>query len=91
MRCSCSYGRGTLLVLIEYTDIWARIHELLPEYGFILRYLEGKESITGYGYEPWHIRYVGSPETAKDIAGQGLTLEEYLGRLPLTDVTPPED
>ncbi|MGM9959836.1 MAG: D-alanyl-D-alanine carboxypeptidase family protein [Allobaculum sp.] len=47
------------------------------EYGFIVRYQEGKESITGYMPEPWHIRYVGS--VAPDIASSGLTLEEYLG------------
>ena len=46
-------------------------------YGFIIRYLKGKESITGYKYEPWHIRYVGSAAT--DIYNMGITLEEYLG------------
>lgn len=50
------------------------------KYGFIIRYPKGKESITGYMYEPWHIRYVGV-----DIAtilynnGNWLSLEEYLG------------
>ncbi|MEE0436025.1 MAG: D-alanyl-D-alanine carboxypeptidase family protein [Peptococcaceae bacterium] len=48
------------------------------DYGFILRYPEGKENITGYQYEPWHFRYVGV-EAAKDIQASGLTLEEYLG------------
>ncbi|GIP38508.1 hypothetical protein J31TS4_17880 [Paenibacillus sp. J31TS4] len=48
------------------------------EYGFIIRYPKGKESITGYAYEPWHIRYVGT-DIAKEIAQKGLTLEEYLG------------
>ena len=48
------------------------------EYGFILRYLPGKEHITGYMYEPWHIRYVGV-EHATTIMNQGITLEEYLG------------
>lgn len=46
-------------------------------YGFIIRYLKGKESITGYKYEPWHIRYVGK-EVAMDIMNRGITLEEYL-------------
>lgn len=46
-------------------------------YGFILRYPEGKESITGYMYESWHFRYVGI-EVAKDIYENDLTLEEYL-------------
>ena len=48
------------------------------EYGFIIRYPEGKTHITGYDYEPWHLRYVGV-DTAKEITGSGLTLEEYLG------------
>ena len=65
--------------MIQYPEIWARIHELLPEYGFILRYLEGFEHITGYGYEPWHIRYIDSVDTAKDITTKGVTFEEYLG------------
>ncbi|WP_159888503.1 M15 family metallopeptidase [Paenibacillus puerhi] len=49
------------------------------EYGFIVRYLKGKESITGYQYEPWHLRYVGV-ELAKDITKQGVTLEEYISK-----------
>lgn len=46
------------------------------KYGFILRYPKGKESITGYQYEPWHFRYVGV-EAAKVIFEKNLTLEEY--------------
>jgi zinc D-Ala-D-Ala carboxypeptidase len=45
-------------------------------YGFILRYPEGKESITQYKYEPWHFRYVGI-KSAKDIYVNDWTLEEY--------------
>lgn len=48
------------------------------KYGFIIRYPEGKESITGYIYEPWHIRYLGV-ETATAVYNSGLCLEEYLG------------
>jgi len=47
------------------------------EFGFILRYPEGKEGVTGYLYEPWHLRYVGL-FVAKEIYEQGTTLEEYL-------------
>ena len=65
--------------MIQYPEIWAKIHEKLPEYGFILRYLDGEEHITGYGYEPWHIRYLDDPSTAKEITDKGLTFEEYLG------------
>lgn len=46
------------------------------KYGFILRYPKGKEKITGFKYEPWHYRYVGS-EIAKVIYDEKLTLEEY--------------
>ncbi|MGG2196650.1 M15 family metallopeptidase [Paenibacillus validus] len=49
------------------------------EYGFIIRYPKGKEAITGYQYEPWHLRYVGV-DLAKDIVKQGLTLEEYTAK-----------
>ena len=50
------------------------------KYGFIIRYPKGKESITGYMFEPWHIRYVGV-EVATTLYNNGnwLTLEEYLG------------
>lgn len=46
------------------------------KYGFIIRYPEGKELVTGYQYEPWHVRYVGK-SLAKEIYGSGKTLEEY--------------
>jgi len=45
------------------------------EYGFVIRYPLGKESVTGYAYEPWHIRYVGR-DTAGAAYEYGLTLEE---------------
>lgn len=53
------------------------ISENAHKYGFIVRYKAGKEHITGYQAEPWHVRYVGS--VATDIYQSGLTLEEYLG------------
>ncbi|MEK9196170.1 MAG: M15 family metallopeptidase, partial [Patescibacteria group bacterium] len=45
-------------------------------YGFIVRYPSGKTSITGYQYEPWHLRYVGI-DVAKSIHSSTSTLEEY--------------
>ncbi len=69
----------------QYPQIWAKIHARLSAFGFILRYPEGKEDITGYSYEPWHIRYVGA-EAAEEIAALGITLEEYLGKVPETAV-----
>lgn len=65
--------------MIQYPEIWAKIHEKLADYGFILRYLEDKEYITGYGYEPWHIRYIDNVDAAKEITSKGITFEEYLG------------
>jgi D-alanyl-D-alanine carboxypeptidase len=47
------------------------------KYGFILRYPKEKENITGYSYEPWHIRYVGK-KAAGQIYSRGIVLEEYL-------------
>ena len=46
------------------------------KYGFILRYPENKEKITGFKYEPWHYRYVGKI-VAETIYKENLTLEEY--------------
>ncbi len=55
--------------------IWLEEH--CHEYGFIIRYPYGKQSVTGYKYEPWHIRYIG--DKATEIYESGLTLEEYFG------------
>jgi D-alanyl-D-alanine carboxypeptidase len=49
------------------------------KFGFLMSYPKGKKSVTCYGYEPWHWRYVGR-EMAADIRGTGLTLREYLWR-----------
>ena len=46
-------------------------------FGFIIRYPQGKEHITGYEYEPWHVRYLGK-STANLVYHSGLTLEEFL-------------
>ena len=51
--------------------------EHCAEYGFILRYPNGKEDITGIKYEPWHFRYVGE-KAAREIMNKSLSLEEYL-------------
>lgn len=63
--------------IIEETDpefIWITTNMHL--YGFILRYPKDKIEITGYAYEPWHIRFVGV-ELAKHLYENNLTLEEY--------------
>lgn len=63
--------------LMEQENHYKAIHKYLSDYGFILRYPEGKEDITGYPYEPWHIRYTGKT-VAKIIESNNYTLEEYL-------------
>lgn len=55
--------------------IWVAQH--CHEYGFIIRYPKGKTDITGYIYEPWHLRYVGV-EAAQEIVDLGVTFEEYI-------------
>ncbi len=62
---------------IENTALykWMSVH--CQEYGFIVRYPDGKEEITEIMYEPWHYRYVGK-EAATYIMDNGLTLEEFL-------------
>jgi len=56
---------------------WVAAHA--HEYGYIVRYVSGKESITGYRPEPWHIRYVGR-ELAAEMKKQNIqTLEEFFG------------
>ena len=47
------------------------------KFGFILRYPQGKEEITGFMYESWHFRYLG-PELATEVKKAGVTLEEFL-------------
>ena len=51
--------------------------ENCAEFGFILRYPRGKETITGITYEPWHFRFVGVA-AAREIMASGLCFEEYL-------------
>lgn len=53
------------------------VAENCHKYGFIIRYPKGKEEITGYMYEPWHIRYLGV-EKATEVYESGLCLEEFL-------------
>ena len=72
----CSEQSG---VSFEKTDQFEWLMAHGADYGFILRFPEGKSAITGYSYEPWHWRYVGM-ENAKKIKARGLCLEEYLGR-----------
>ncbi|TXK80065.1 D-alanyl-D-alanine carboxypeptidase family protein [Paenibacillus sp. N3.4] len=60
---------------------WLEKHA--SEYGFIIRYPKGKAAITGYQYEPWHIRYVGT-DLSKEIVSKNVTMEEYFKAVPVT-------
>lgn len=62
----------------ELSPFYTFLEEHCSNFGFIIRYPKGKEQITKYNYEPWHIRYVGSIEIAKEIMAKHVTLEEYL-------------
>lgn len=66
-------------LIIEFGDTpegkWLKDHA--SDHGFIIRYPEGKEDITKYQYEPWHLRYVGE-KAAKKIMDQDITFEDYL-------------
>ena len=71
-------GACALETCFEATAAGAWAAANAHRYGFIIRYPAGAEHITGYAYEPWHLRYVG-PEAAGSILGAGVTLEEYAG------------
>ena len=68
--------------MVEDDDVeaYARLLPHYHEFGFIVRYPAGKEDVTGYRFEPWHIRYVGD-EAAREIYESGMTLEEYVSRM----------
>lgn len=63
--------------LLANNHIFLEIHKYLHKFGFILRYPKDKKKVTGYDYEPGHIRYVGNVP-AKIIYEQNISLEEYL-------------
>ena len=57
--------------------LYSWLNDNCDEYGFVVRYIEGKEKITGYNYEPWHFRYVGIPHS-QYMTDNKIALEEYL-------------
>jgi len=64
--------------------------ENAQDYGFILRYPQGKEQVTGYSFEPWHYRYVGV-EAAQYISKYDITLEEFLALVNYQNALAEED
>lgn len=65
---------------VEETKEFEWYRENAHKYGFIIRYPKDMESITGYKYEPWHLRYV-SPEIAAEVYESGITYDEYYVRV----------
>lgn len=68
-----------LTVEFAETEEGRWVRENAADFGFIIRYPKGKEDITQYQYEPWHLRYVGE-KAAKEMVEKDITFEEYLGQ-----------
>ena len=73
-----AFDLNTISDDFQYTDEGKWVNENAWKYGYILRYPKGKDDITGYKYEPWHLRYVGK-DLAKKLYNDGdwITLEEH--------------
>lgn len=69
-------GTCDLLICFGDTAQGKWVAQNAADYGFIVRYESDTEDVTGYQYEPWHLRYVGV-NTAKAIASSGLTMDQY--------------
>lgn len=73
-----AFDLNTIDDSFAYTPEGKWVHDNCQKYGLILRYPKGKENLTGYQYESWHLRYVGK-ELAEKLYNNGewITLEEY--------------
>lgn len=74
--CVVKDGKFLIEEDLYNNDVCTFVNSHAHEYGFILRYPQSKETITGYNYEPWHLRYVGI-DLAKYLYAHKLTLDEY--------------
>ncbi len=83
----CIYKNNQYIIAEQLDELeevrW--IHRNCHKFGFILRYPKCKTSITGYSYEPWHIRFVGK-QLAIYLFTHNLTLEEYYSNIPTKNV-----
>lgn len=77
-------GKCHLEICWENTNEGKWVRDNASKFGFIIRYKKGKDSITGYQYEPWHLRYVGKQLSA-ELTKTGLTLEEFFRLSPAPD------
>ena len=73
-----AFDLGSTDSSFQYTKEAEWLSENAHLYGFIIRYPKDKTDVTGYIYEPWHVRYLGK-DLANKVWQSGLTLEEYLG------------
>lgn len=71
-----SFSSSDSLVKSSNDEVYTWLAANAHNYGFILRYPQGKQEITGTSYEPWHYRYVGV-DAAREIYERGICLEEY--------------
>ena len=77
---------GSLLEEFGSTEEGIWVKENCSKYGYIIRYPKNKEKVTGYSYEPWHLRYVGK-KMAEYLTENKLTLEEYFNYIPISAYT----
>ena len=73
-----TFDLNTIDEAFAYTAAGQWVRDNAHRFGFVIRYPPGKEHITGYIWEPWHLRYLGVP-VATELYNTGLSLEEYLG------------
>lgn len=73
-----TFDLNTIDEAFAYTPEGAWVRDNAHRFGFVIRYPQGKEHITGYIWEPWHLRYLGEA-VATEVYNSGLSLEEYLG------------
>lgn len=74
----CNAGSCKLVQSFGDTPLGKWVADNAHKHGFTIRYKQGKESVTGYTYEPWHLRYVGV-DLATQLHASGATLEEHFG------------
>ncbi len=74
------YENGKFLVDQQFENhpVCDLVKDNAYKFGFIVRYPKGKEDITGYNHEPWHLRYIKDTDIAKYIKDNNLCLEEYI-------------
>ena len=74
--CVVKDGKFLIEEDLYNNDVCTFVNSIAYKFGFILRYPKGKENITGYNYEPWHLRYVGI-DLATYLYVNKVTLDEY--------------